>query len=165
MAASELPWELSDEAFEAQYQAAAQRGNESLRSEPHAASITFDAGSRRFLLTLTNGTSIGFTAGDLPVLDGMSEEELADSRVLGVGSGIGWASRDVHVSVPGLVLALTFGPTWRKTMRGYLNAELAGIKSEAKAEAARKNGAKGGRPRKQIAEPAPSVSASRKRSH
>lgn len=152
--------EESDEAFEARFREAARRGWEAARNEPHAAAIAFDAGTRTLTLTLTNGRALTFDPAAVPELAGLTDTELADGRVLGAGGGIGWDAQDVHVSVPGLVLLLTFGPEWRRTMRGYLNAELAGAKSEAKAAAARANGKKGGRPRKTaVAEPAPQASA------
>lgn len=146
--------------IQARYEEGARRGRKSERNEPHAAAIAFHAGTRTLTLTLTNGRALTFNPAAVPELAGLTDTELADGRVLGAGGGIGWDAQDVHISVPGLVLLLTFGPEWRRTMRGYLNAELASTKSAAKAAAARANGKKGGRPRKTaVAEPAAQAKA------
>ena len=69
------------------------------------------------------------------------DDQLARVELLGAGYGLHWPDLNVDISVAGL-LAGIFGT------RSYM-AGLAGrAKSEAKAAAARANGAKGGRPRK-----------------
>ncbi len=82
----------------------------------------------------------------VPGLAGMSRSALDAIRVSPAGDVLSWPALDVDVYVPGLV-ERTFGTRLfaRATgQRGGLR------RSTAKANAARANGAKGGRPRKRL---------------
>lgn len=68
-------------------------------------------------------------------------EELADIELLGRGYGLHWEQLDVDYTVPGLVNGVFGTARWMAARAGRAT-------SPAKAEAARANGAKGGRPRK-----------------
>jgi Protein of unknown function (DUF2442) len=78
-------------------------------------------------------------------LERASDAELAQVEVLGLGLGLHWERLDVDLSVPGLLAGL-FGT------KAYIDRQRAAragaTSSPAKAAAARRNGAKGGRPRK-----------------
>jgi len=75
----------------------------------------------------------------------VSDRDLAEVAVLGLGLGLHWERLDVDASVPGL-LAVLFGTRpWLDRQRA---ARAGATRSPAKAAAARRNGAKGGRPRK-----------------
>jgi hypothetical protein len=63
--------------------------------------------------------------------------------VLGLGIGLHWEQLDVDVSVPGLLAGLFGTKAWMDRQRA---ARAGTARSPAKAEAARRNGAKGGRP-------------------
>jgi hypothetical protein len=93
------------------------------------------------LVELTNGCTFTFPPALVQGLEEASDTELREVELLGSGSGLHWESRDVDISVPGLLNGL-FGTAAHM-------ARLAGrTTSPAKAAAARANGAKGGRPRK-----------------
>ena len=74
-----------------------------------------------------------------------SERDRADIEISPVGYGLHWPALDLDLSVPGLVAGLTGTRRW---MDGLRAARAGSAVSEAKAAAARRNGAKGGRPRK-----------------
>jgi len=125
--------------------AAERRGERSVRNEPRAKRARYDRKTGRVLVELTNGCSFAFPARRAQGLEEASDDELAEVEILGHGLGLHWEQLDVDLSVPGLLAGL-FGT------KAYMDRERAAragaATSPAKAAAARRNGAKGGRPRK-----------------
>ena len=79
-----------------------------------------------------------------PLVEGLcdaGDAQLAEVEVIGNGFGLHWRTLDVDYTVPGLVNGIFGTAKWMAARAGR-------TKSEAKAAAARANGAKGGRPRK-----------------
>lgn len=112
-----------------------------------ALSARYDRATRRVVLELTNGFLFAFPTRMIPALAHRSATHLADISLLPGGSGLRWDTIDVDLSVPGLLLT-AMAPAQRMQEL----ARAAGkVKSPAKANAARTNGAKGGRPRKTAA--------------
>jgi hypothetical protein len=131
---------LSDAAIDA----ALARGAANRAVEPRATSVRFDSKSDRLIIELSNDCTFAIPPRLIEGLAGASEKQLVNVELLGAGYGLHWPDLDVDVTVGGL-LAGIFGT------RSYM-ARLAGqTKSEAKSAAARANGAKGGRPRKNMA--------------
>src|SRR6266436_6857037 len=124
---------------------AERRGNRSLRTEPRARAARYDRRTGRVHVDLTNGCSFAFPARSAQGLERASDQELAQIEILGLGLGLHWERLDVDLSVPGLLAGL-FGT------KAYMDRQRAGragaAKSAAKAAAAQRNGAEGGRPRK-----------------
>ena len=129
--------ELSD----GQIDAAIERGRAIRRAEPRAVSAHYDRAAGRILVDLANGCTFAFPPKLAQGLENATDEQLAEVEILGAGYGLHWEALDAGLSVPGLLAGL-FGT------KSYL-ARLAGqTSSPAKAAAARRNGSKGGRPRK-----------------
>jgi hypothetical protein len=125
--------------------AAERRGERSLRTVPRARAARYDRKTGRIQVDLTNGCSFAFPARKAQGLERASDRELAQIEILGLGLGLRWERLDVDLSVPGLLAGL-FGT---KAYVDRQRAARAGAStSAAKAAAARRNGAKGGRPRK-----------------
>lgn len=128
--------------------AAERRGERSVRNEPRAKRARYDRKTGRILVELTNGCSFAFPARRAQGLVEASDEDLAEVEILGLGLGLHWEQLDVDLSVPGLLAGL-FGT------KAYMDRERAAragsATSSAKAAAARRNGTKGGRPRKTAA--------------
>ena len=128
--------------------AAERRGERSVHNEPRAKRARYDRKTGRVLVELTNGCSFAFPARRAQGLEEASDDELADIAILGLGLGLHWEQLDVDLSVPGLLAGL-FGT------KAYMDRERAAragaATSPAKAAAARRNGAKGGRPRRAVA--------------
>lgn len=108
------------------------------------------------LLTLTlrgtalEGATISVPARNIRPLSHLSDEELAQVQVVSNGHVLLWREANVDFAVAGLIERIT----GLKTHRAHM-AHIGAISSEAKTAAARANGQKGGRPRKN---PEPPVS-------
>jgi hypothetical protein len=99
------------------------------------------------MLTLSNGALVGLPTREIPYLTGATPAQLKTVELLPTGSGVSWPVLEVDIGVPTLLTNLV-GP--QAIARGFARKGGA-AKSEAKAAAARANGAKGGRPRKHAA--------------
>jgi hypothetical protein len=95
-------------------------------------------------LTLTNGTVIGLSLSGIPALRRATPRQLTAVELIASGAMIHWEALDVDLSVPALVRE-ALGET---ALRVLFASEGGRSTSERKAAAARRNGAKGGRPRK-----------------
>src|SRR5574338_509577 len=135
---------LTDAEIVAQIPAARAREARERRQGLRAAGAKYDRAARRVVLELTNGYSFAFPVGAVRALDAASPAQLAAVEIDPPGDGIRWADLDVDLSVPGLL----FSALGVEERLRHL-ASLAGrTRSDAKAQAARANGAKGGRPKK-----------------
>lgn len=125
----------------AQIPAARARGAEERRAGLYANDVSYDRKSGRLVLELTNGYQLRIPVSDLPDLAEATHAQLAAVELGPEGHSLWFEELDADYSVPGLVLSLGARESGR---RG------GSVVSEAKAAAARRNGAKGGRPRKAV---------------
>ncbi len=132
------------ELTDAEIDAARERGRLAASAEPRAASAIYDKRLQRLIIELSNGISISIPPRLIEGLGDATPAQLAGIVIQGQGYGLRWPALDVDMSVPGLI-AGAFGT------RAYLARKAGEARSKAKAAAARKNGAKGGRPRKKVA--------------
>ena len=124
-----------------QIDAALERGAANRASEPRATSARFNAASERLVIELSNGCTFALPPRLIEGLANATADQMKRVEILGWGYSLHWPDLDVDVTIPGLLSGI-FGT-------GAYMARLAGrAKSDAKAAAARANGAKGGRPRK-----------------
>lgn len=124
-----------------QIDAANERGRVMRDTLPHAAAARYDRRSRRIVIDLTNGATFAFPPELAEGLAGASAEDLGEIELSGQGFGLHWPRLDADLTVPGLVAGLFGSARWMAAQAGRAT-------SPAKAEAARRNGAKGGRPKK-----------------
>lgn len=129
------------ELSQAQIDRANAAGRELAAAVPHAVRARYDRRSRRIVIELTNGSQFAFPAELAQGLSGASPEALAEIELSGGGYGLHWPSLDVDLTVPGLLAGVFGTARWMAARAGRAT-------SPAKAAAARRNGAKGGRPRK-----------------
>jgi hypothetical protein len=132
-----------------QIPAARARGEATRKAGLLASSVAYDRRSGRFLLELTNGTLLGIPVRALSGLAEATPRQLSTVKLEGAGGGLRIEELDADVSVPGLILATVGKEIVAKTF-GHVGGSAT---SKAKAAAARLNGAKGGRPRKNNASP------------
>jgi hypothetical protein len=130
------------ELTESEIDAAIERGHIAQKIEPRADAVRYDKQNNRIIVDLTNGCTFAFPPRVAQGLETATDEDLAAVDILGAGYGLHWETLDVDLSIPGLLAGL-FGT------KAYMARRAGQTKSPAKAAAARENGRKGGRPRKQ----------------
>jgi hypothetical protein len=135
-------------AIDEQLKKAEERGRATLENEPRATAASYDRKTGRIVVDLIGGCSYAFPARLVEDLQSASDQELADIEVDGVGFNLHWPTLDVDLYVPALVSGIFGTRVW---MTRELARAAGRAKSPAKAAASRKNGAKGGRPRKTAA--------------
>jgi len=129
------------EITDAQIDAALERGKLALETEPRAATARYDRQLDRVIVDLTNGCTFAFPPRIAQGLETATADQLAEVEILGLGYGLHWEGLDVDLSLPGLMAGIL-------GTKAYMARRAGQATSQAKAAAARANGAKGGRPRK-----------------
>lgn len=135
---------ITDEQILAQIPAAEARARRSLRTKPHAETARYERKRRVLHVALTNGSAFSVPVDLVPELSTASDAALAEVRVGPAGIGLHWDDLDADLSVAGLA-RLVLGTHTLLRAAGSAGGQ---SRSSAKAEAARENGKKGGRPRK-----------------
>lgn len=130
------------EISEQEFQAAVLRGEE-VRRNGYAVSAEYDAHQSRLVVGLSNGVVIMVPVHLLEELAEAGADDLAEIEISPAGLGLHWPRLDADVYVPALMQGV-FGT--RRWMAAQLGATGGRATSKAKADAARANGRKGGRP-------------------
>lgn len=133
------------EISEKEFQAAIQRGEE-LRQNGYAVSAEYDARQNRLVVGLSSGVIIMVPVHLMQELADADPAALGDIEIAPSGLALHWPSLDADVYVPSLMQGVFGTKRW---MAAQLGAAGGRVSTPAKAAAARENGAKGGRPRKQ----------------
>jgi general stress protein YciG len=129
--------EISEAEFDRQYE-------EALREdvEPRAVEVAYRDDLGMIWIRLYNGCVFAFPPNLIQGLEEASEDVLGQVELWGDGCGLRWDTLDIDLSVPGLLMGSFGTRAWMQEIgrKGGRST------SSAKAEAARKNGLKGGRP-------------------
>lgn len=134
----------------AQVEAAQARGQVEQASALRALSARYDSRKKLIVIELVNGSSFSFPPHLAQGLTNARATELADIEITPFGIGLHWPRLDADLTVEGLLAGLFGSRSW---MRQHA-AKAGSVRSDAKTQAAKANGAKGGRPRKTTATPA-----------
>src|SRR5580765_3323514 len=134
---------MSESEFDRQFTTATVRGNAILDRESRATAVRYDRRSRKIVIELNNGCTLLVPPELAEGLRGASPADLAVAKVLGPGTAVSWPKLDVQFSVTGLLAGIFGTRAWMAEI-GRTGGR---VKSAAKSHAARRNGAKGGRPR------------------
>jgi hypothetical protein len=143
-----VEWNLSDAEFDRQFDEAVAREGCAAQDEPRAKQARVEDG---FLAV----TLIGDASFRIPLRlvrglpQGAPLSALAEVEVSPSGEGLLWPRLGASLSVPGLLIDLAGPERVRRMVLSGAARKAAGSITEKRSEAARKNGAKGGRPRKQ----------------
>ncbi len=116
-----------------------------LRASGFAVAARYDRPTARIVVALNTGVEIAFPPR---LAEGLSEadaDNLADIEISAAGLGLHWPRLDADLYVPALLQGVFGSKRW---MAAQLGAAGGQARSPAKADAARENGRKGGRPRK-----------------
>lgn len=135
-----------DNLTDAQFEAAEARGRAVLETEPRATAARYNRKTGRVTVDLMNGCTYVFPSYLVQDLSDASPDDLDTIEVDGVGFNLHWPKLDADLYVPALVAGV-FGT--RDWMSKAMARQAGRSKSPTKVAAARANGAKGGRPKKQ----------------
>lgn len=136
--------ELTEENLKEEIARAKVAGEKADATELRAESVHYDKSDDLIVIKLRNGAIFSFPPRLAQGLQGSSPEQLADIWIPPSGSSVHWESLDVDFSIPELIAGI-FGT---KSWMAELGRKGGKATSSAKSAAARKNGKKGGRPRK-----------------
>lgn len=115
------------------------------KSLPRAISARYDRRLGRVMVELSSGLAIAFSPRDAEGLENASPAQLSAIEISPSGFGLYFPKVDADIYLPAL-LEGTLGS--RKWMASRLGAKGGQAKSPAKVAAAKRNGRRGGRPKK-----------------
>jgi hypothetical protein len=124
---------------------AEERLRKRLASGPHAIGARYDRRLARVVVSLSNGLELAFPPH---LAEGLADAKPADLSAIEItptGLGLHWPRLDADLYLPALLEGAFGSPRW---MAGLLGKSGGLARTDAKAAAARRNGRKGGRPRK-----------------
>lgn len=131
--------------------AAKKRASDRLKKTPVATAAKFDAKNGRIFVALSSGIELSFKPGDVQGLAAATPKDLSEIEISPAGLGLHFPSIDADIYIPGLLEGFLGSKKWMAQKLGQMGGK---VTSPAKADAARANGARGGRPRKSQAAPA-----------
>lgn len=114
---------------------------------PKAVAANYRAKDDVVAIKLATGVELAIPRKLLQGLESATPEQAAEVEIWGPGSSLHWESLDVDHYVPSLIEGILGNRRWMSELGKRGGA----ARSEAKTQAARKNGRKGGRPRKRAA--------------
>lgn len=127
----------------AKFEQARERGRIGAEIEPRAKSARYDRKTARVVVELISGATFIFPAELGQGLTGATPDDLADIEIVSGGYGLHWEKLDADLAVPSLMMGRFGSQKWMSEL-----GRAGGRSTSArKAEAARLNGKKGGRPR------------------
>jgi hypothetical protein len=135
---------ISEEELDAQIVRAKVAAQAADDTEPRAAAVSFDQPSGLIIIALKNGAFFSFPPDLVQGLESATPEALNDVWLDASGSSVHWDSLDADFEIAGLVAGIFGTKSWMSEM-GRKGGR---VTSQIKAQAARSNGKKGGRPKK-----------------
>ena len=119
------------------------RGEAMLADSLQAVSAKYDLKKNLIVVHLSNGANFSFPPNLAQGLQGAKDADLKIIQLSPQGTGLHWPRLSVDLSVTGLLSGVFGSRNWTSQQA----AKAGRAKTEAKAVAARLNGAKGGRPK------------------
>ena len=128
-----------------QFETANRKGRELQAALPRAVSARYDRRIGRILIHLTTGLDVAFSPRDVQGLENATAAQLDAIEISPSGFGIHFPKLDADLYLPALLEGFLGSRSW---MASRLGAGGGKSRSAAKILAARRNGRRGGRPRK-----------------
>ena len=119
---------------------------ERMETSPRAIAARYDRRVSRIMVNLSNGLELAFPPHLAEGLAHAKPADLAAIEITPTGLGLHWPKLDADLYLPALLQGIFGSPHWMAALFGK-SGGLA--RTTAKAAAARENGRKKGRPRKQ----------------
>jgi len=136
--------QLTEENLKEQIEKAREAGKRADATLARAESVSYSKLDNLITIRLKNGAISSFPPTLVQGLADATPDEIADFSLDSGGRSVRWESLDIDFSIPGLVANIFGTKEWMAEL-----GRQGGLKiTPAKADAARKNGAKGGRPKK-----------------
>ena len=132
-----------DDEFRRQVAEATRLGEEELHTQPWAVSARYNRRTRRLIVTLNKGTILSIPINLVPALSVLADEDLIRVEILPPGFYLDWPQLDLQISIAWLLSGMYDS----QAVMSLIGRRGGSVTSKAKANAARANGAKGGRPR------------------
>jgi Protein of unknown function (DUF2442) len=137
-------FELTEENLAAEIAKAKEADKKANATEPRAESAGYDEANDLIVIRLKNGAIFSFPPQLAQGLVNATPEQLNDIWISASGSSIHWESLDVDFGITELLAGIFGTQAWMSEL-GRKGGEKT---SSAKAKAARENGKKGGKPKK-----------------
>ncbi len=120
-------------------------------SLPTVVSVRYDQKMDRMVIQLSSGLELMFSPKQVQGLEHATPADLADIEITPSGLGIHFPKVDADLYLPGLLEGFLGTKRWLAAQMGKVGGSTA---SSVKAEAARRNGRLGGRPKKNLTDKA-----------
>jgi hypothetical protein len=121
---------------------------EAIRRHGFAVAARFDKRSGRLVVELNTGVELAVPIRLVQEIAAAPADALSEIEITTTGLGLHWPKLDADVYVPGLMQGVFGSKQW---MAQQLGSRGGAARTEAKAAAARENGLKGGRPKRDAA--------------
>ena len=128
-----------------EYAAANKRAASKKSAFPAAVSVRYDKRADRIVIELTSGLELGFSPKQAQGFEHADPTDLEAAEITPSGLGIYFPRLDQDIYIPGLLDGFLGSKRWMPAQHGSIGGA---VSTPAKAAAARENGKKGGRPRK-----------------
>lgn len=115
------------------------------RETGYAAAARYDRRTARVIVRLNTGLELAFPPELAEGLANASPDDLTDIEISPAGLGLHWPKLDADLYIPALLQGVFGSKNWMARQLGTTGGQ---SRSDAKSAAARRNGHKGGRPRK-----------------
>lgn len=136
-------WVFTDDELDEQIARGKELYKQETEGKPVATGFKFDPKTRILSIRANDGSRIDFPVSRIKELQHASDSDIGRAYITKEGDAIHWDELDAHYTVAGLAANIFGTKEWMQEL-----AKMGGRKtSAAKAEAARMNGLKGGRPR------------------
>jgi hypothetical protein len=114
---------------------------------PQAVSAKYDRRIRRVVVQLSSNLGIFFSPRDTEGLESATPEQLSEIEISPSGYGLHFPKLDADLYLPALLEGVFGSERWMASWMGQRGGK---SRSEAKMMAARENGKKGGRPKREV---------------
>lgn len=132
---------ISDQAYVAANKRAALKKS----TFPAAVSVHYDKRVDKIIIALATGLELGFCPRQAQGFEHVHAADLVAPEISPSGLGIHFPLLDLDIYIPGLLDGFLGSKRWMAAQNGSIGGA---VSTPAKAAAARENGKKGGRPRK-----------------
>ncbi len=127
-----------------EFEAAERRADATLLATPYATNVHYDRRRDRVVIGLSTGIEVSFRPRDAQGLERAKPHQLDKIEISPSGLGIHFPKLDADIYLPALLEGFLGSKRWFAAQIGKIGGS---VSSKAKAEAARRNGKLGGRPK------------------